>query len=220
MSCISTSSLFVLLIGERLNPFLPFRGIRQGDPFSPCIFILCMEYLAWLIQEEVLSGNWHGFKTSRNGHTFTYLFFADDLILFAKATTKNCLTIKRALDTFCNISSQKINYLKSRIFFSPKIDPRNIKRVENELQISFTRNFGKYLDVPILLDRRNMRSYDFIINKLRDRLASWKANSLSMVNRLTLINSVTTAISTHIMQCTLPPTKICKEIDKLNCNFL
>ena len=124
------------------------------------------------------------------------------------------------MDTFCNIFGQKINYLKSKIFFSPKTGPKNIKRVENELQISFTRNFGKYLGAPILPDRRNMRSYDFIVNKLRDRLASWKVNSLSMADRFTLINSVTTAIPTHIMQCTLLPTKICKEIDKLNRNFL
>ena len=57
MSCISSSNLLILLNGDRLDPFHPSRGIRQGDPFSPNIFILCMEYLAWLIQEEVSSGN-------------------------------------------------------------------------------------------------------------------------------------------------------------------
>ena len=57
MSCISSSNLLILLNGDRLDPFHPSRGIRQGDHFSPNIFILCMEYLAWLIQEEVSSGN-------------------------------------------------------------------------------------------------------------------------------------------------------------------
>lgn len=57
MSCISSSNLSILLNGDHLDPFHPSRGIRQGDPLSPYIFILCMEYLAWLIQEEVSSGN-------------------------------------------------------------------------------------------------------------------------------------------------------------------
>ena len=57
MSCIPASNLLILINGDRLDPFQPSRGIRQGDPFSPNIFILCMEYLAWLIQEEVSSGN-------------------------------------------------------------------------------------------------------------------------------------------------------------------
>ena len=92
--------------------------------------------------------------------------------------------------------------------------------VENELGFSSTRDFGNYLGAPILTDKRNKRVYNFIIDKLRARLASWKANTLSFASRLTLINSVTIALPTHIMQCTLLPTKVHKEIDKLNRNFL
>ena len=69
MSCISSSSLSILLNGERLDVFLPSKGITLGDPLFPYIFIFCMEYLAWLIQEEVSTGNWLGFKISRNGLT-------------------------------------------------------------------------------------------------------------------------------------------------------
>ena len=75
MSCISSSSLSVLVNGERLENFAPSRGIQQGDPLFPYIFILCMEYLACLIQNEVTEGNWNGVKTARNGPSFTYLFF-------------------------------------------------------------------------------------------------------------------------------------------------
>jgi hypothetical protein len=86
MSCISTTSLSVLINGERLNEFASSRCIRQGDPLSPYIFILCMEYLVWLIHIEVDAGNWMGVKTSRFGPLFAHLYFADDLVLFAKAT--------------------------------------------------------------------------------------------------------------------------------------
>jgi hypothetical protein len=57
MSCITSTSLAVLVNGERLDTFTPSRGIRQGDPLSSYIFILCMEHLAWLIHSEVETGN-------------------------------------------------------------------------------------------------------------------------------------------------------------------
>ena len=77
----------------------------------------------------------------------------------------------------------------------------------------------EYFEALIITDKRNTRTYDFMIDNLRDKLTSWKANSISLARRLTLIISVMTAIPTHLMQCTLPP-KICKEIDKFNRNFL
>ena len=52
MSCISSVSTSILFNGGSLDPFKPFRGIRQGDPLSPYIFILCMEFLNQLIQEK------------------------------------------------------------------------------------------------------------------------------------------------------------------------
>lgn len=130
------------------------------------------------------------------------LFFADNLILFATASLKNYHNIKKVLDTFCLASGQKINHSKSRIFFSPCSSPHNIEMVENELGFSSTRDFGNYLGTPILINRRNKRVYKFIIDKLCARLASWKANRLSFVGRLTLVNFVTTTLPTHIMQCT------------------
>ena len=104
MSCISSSSLEILVNTERLEDFSPSRGIRQGDPLSLYIFILCIEYLAYLIHDEADKGNWMGVKTSRDGPSFTHLFFADDVILFAKATKKNFTTINQVLDAFCSAS--------------------------------------------------------------------------------------------------------------------
>ena len=75
MSYIFSSNLSILLNGDCLDPFHSSRGIRQGDPLSPYIFILCMKYLAWHIQEEVSSSNWKGIKAFINGPTFTDLFF-------------------------------------------------------------------------------------------------------------------------------------------------
>ena len=92
--------------------------------------------------------------------------------------------------------------------------------MENELGIHSFRDFGKYLGVPIITNKRNKRAYNIIINKLHDRLANWKAKTLSLAGRLTLINPIISAIPTYIMQSALLPHHICKEIDKTNKNFL
>ena len=58
MSCVSSSSISVLFNGGKLDPFLPSRGIRQGDPMSPYLFIMCMEMLGYLISEKCEAKFW------------------------------------------------------------------------------------------------------------------------------------------------------------------
>ena len=220
ISCITTSSLSILVNGDHLEEFSPSRGIRQGERGSPCIFILCMEYLAWLIQVEVDGGQWTGIKASRNGPVFTHLFFADDLILFAKATKKSCQAITRVLDLFCKVSGQKINLAKSKVFLPPHVNHIVTDLVKKELGFGISNSFGKYLGVPIVVDGRDKHAFDFLIENIQAKLAGWKARTLSLAGRCTLINSVTSAIPTHVMQCCLLPNPICKKLDKLNRDFL
>lgn len=172
MSCITTSSLSILVSGNRLPYFCPFRGIRQGVPLFSYIFILCMEYLAHLIQHEVDLQHWKGVKTSRDGPTFTHLFFADDLILFDKASKRNCTAIKNTLDNFCSISGQKINFSKSKIYFSLHTLSSRISQVESELGFNSCKDFGKYLGMPIITDQCGNRAYNFLIEKLCSKLAN------------------------------------------------
>ena len=104
MSCVSTSSISVLVNGGGLDYFQPSRGIRQGDPLSPYLFILCMEVLVALITKKCQAKLWEPIKATLGGIAFSHLFFADDLVLFAKADQKNCIAIKDAIETFCVLS--------------------------------------------------------------------------------------------------------------------
>ena len=104
MSCISSISTSLLFNGGALERFLPTKRIRQGDPLSPYIFIMCMDYLGQLIQERCEDKFWIPVKASRRGPAFLHLFFANDLVLFAKANMENCLVIREVLDEFCSLS--------------------------------------------------------------------------------------------------------------------
>ena len=113
-----------------------------------------------------------------------------------------------------------MNLSKSSIFLPSRSNISRAPLLERELGFKISRSFGKYLGAPIITDDCNKQVYDFLVEKVQTKLAGWKARTLSMVGRCTLINSITSAIPTHVMQYCLLPTTISKELDKLNRNFL
>lgn len=92
-----------------LEPFLLSRGIRQGDLLSPYLFILCMEVLGAMIAEKCSSKLWNPVKASQGRMAFSHLFLADDLMLFTRADRKNCVAMREVLDSFCELSGQKVS---------------------------------------------------------------------------------------------------------------
>ena len=149
ISCLSSSSISILVNGRALESFYPSRGIRQGDPLSPYLFILCMEVLGALIEEKCKAKLWNSIKASQGGSEFSHVFFADDLMLFAKADRKNCLAIRELLDSFCELSGQKISNEKSRVYSSPNVAPDKRTELSEILGFCSIPNIGKYLDFPI-----------------------------------------------------------------------
>ena len=110
LSCVSTSSTSLLFNGSKLQPFSPSRGIRQGDPISPYLFLLCMEFFGARITKMCEDNKWDMVRASKNGPSFSHVLFANDILLFAKANTKNCNSIMEVLNNFCNLAGQKVNY--------------------------------------------------------------------------------------------------------------
>ena len=106
MSCISEVNYKVVVNGELSESFVPKCGIRQGDPLSPYIFVLCMENLSHVINQKLIEKSWIPVKISKGGPDIFHLFFVDDLILFGKATLQQAQIMRECLDTFCDISGQ------------------------------------------------------------------------------------------------------------------
>jgi hypothetical protein len=106
--------------GARAEYFRPQRGIRQGDPISPYLFVLCMDKLSHLIMHVVNVGDWRGIKAGRNGPMVSHLMFADDLLLFGEASENQMNCVMQILDTFCKLSGQEVSQAKTistRILF-------------------------------------------------------------------------------------------------------
>ncbi|KAK5824413.1 hypothetical protein PVK06_019185 [Gossypium arboreum] len=88
MKCISTVSYTVNINGKRGDIFKPTRGLHQGDPLSPFLFLICSKGLSSLIIMSTVEGSMKRVKASRRGPEISHLLFADDCILFGEATHK------------------------------------------------------------------------------------------------------------------------------------
>ncbi|KAL4346847.1 hypothetical protein GQ457_17G009160 [Hibiscus cannabinus] len=88
MYCVRLVSTQIMWNGEVTECFSPSRGIHQGDPLSPYLFVLCMERLSHAIGRKIDVRQWRGIRLSRSGPMISHLFFADDLVLFAEASSE------------------------------------------------------------------------------------------------------------------------------------
>lgn len=109
------SVVFNRNVGEN---FLPSRGLRQGDPFSPFLFLLCGERLSSLMRLARTRNIIKGVKVCRSRPTISHLLFADDCILLAEATEMRAQSLKQVLNEYERSSGQCVNYDKSTVFFS------------------------------------------------------------------------------------------------------
>ncbi|WCJ44200.1 RNA-directed DNA polymerase (reverse transcriptase)-related family protein [Euphorbia peplus] len=220
MFCVSSSSLQVLWNGTPTEPIFPTRGIRQGDPLSPYLFVLCMERLGHRITEECASGNWQPLTFGNDGTCVSHLFFADDLLLFSKATARQATVIQGVLNDFCTASGHQVSFSKSNIFYSKNVLTPLRMEITAILPLRPTTDLGKYLGVPLLHTRVQRSTYQYIIDGIHSKLSGWASHTLSLAGRITLAKSVLSAIPYYTMQTVSLPCYICAKIDELVRNFI
>lgn len=136
-NCISTTNISVLINGEPSPVFFPQRGIRQGCPLSPYLFIIAINELSVCLQRHSSDFNIKGTTLGPNCPCIHALFFVDDLIICGQATREEANNINNILHSFCMVSGQTPNFSKSSITFSKCVDPQIIFPVtDSKLHLS------------------------------------------------------------------------------------
>ncbi|GAU34270.1 hypothetical protein TSUD_321160 [Trifolium subterraneum] len=204
----------------RTDFFRPQRGIRQGDPISPYLFVLCMDKLSHIILQAVEEGKWRGIKAGRNGPMISHLMFADDLLLFGSASVDQMRCVVDSLNLFCSMSGQEVSQDKTSVMFS-----RNVERSLRTKLLSITgyketSNFGKYLGVPLHGRALKKADFQYLLDQASMKLSLWKANHLSFAGRVTLAKSVIEAIPNYPMMSSLIPKACLDEIQRIQRNFI
>lgn len=111
--------IFYIINGRTSQNFSPTRGLRQGCPLSPYLFLICTQGLSSLIRSRVTRGELKGIRCHRNAPEITHLFFADDTLMFGTVNNANCEAFQQILHSYAEASGQHINFNKSSITFSP-----------------------------------------------------------------------------------------------------
>ena len=162
MECITTVSYSILVNGEPSNVIHPSRGIRQGDPFSPYLFILCTEGLHDLLHKGAETGHIRGVFICKKWPRLTHLFFADDSVVFCRASLSECHKIQDLLSCYKKASGQKLNRSKAGLFFSksaPIVAQDQIKEFMGAQEI---KQYEKYLELPALVGKKKKASLAYI----------------------------------------------------------
>lgn len=87
----------ILVNGERKGLITPIRGLRQGDPLLPYLFLFFAEGLNAIFKRAAENGEIQGFSICRNKPKLTHLFFADDCLLFCRFTLEECEKVQELL---------------------------------------------------------------------------------------------------------------------------
>jgi hypothetical protein len=124
-----------LVNGEPHGYIQPSRGLRQGDPLSPYLFLLCAEGLHSLIKKAEMDSDIQGISLCRRGPKITHLFFADDSLLFSKATPSACEKIQDILDQYEKASGQQVKRDKTTIYFSKNTPQASQNVIKEALEV-------------------------------------------------------------------------------------
>ena len=118
MACVSSVTYAIRLNGQPYGMITPTRGLQQGDPLSPYLFLICAEGLSALLHKASLKNDLRGVAALTRGPQISHLFFADDSLIFCKATEKEGAEVQRTLQVYEASSGQQLNRNKTALFFS------------------------------------------------------------------------------------------------------
>ena len=177
--CISFVSHSILVNGEPHGDIKPTRGLRQGNPLSPYLFLLVSEGLNGLIQQVMATSAITGFFLCRNGPWISHLFFADDTLLFCRAELREVQTIQNLLLKYELASGQKINPSKTTLFFGNSISLLSKNAITNLLGVLEIKEYERYLGLPTVVGKNRRASLNYIKERIWGKFQGWKEGKIT-----------------------------------------
>jgi exonuclease III len=169
-----TSSAFfsILVNGVPSRPFSASRGIRQGDPLSPFLFVLMAEGLGRYIKSTVLEGSLKGLPLHNIRPAPSHSQFIDDTLLMNSPTAREAQKLNSILSDFTEASGMTLNLDKSKLFFfnTPVAVQLHISKILGIPRSSLPSN---YLGIPLTGASAKSISWDNLLLSISNRLANW-----------------------------------------------
>ncbi|XP_058784148.1 uncharacterized protein LOC131658917 [Vicia villosa] len=199
----------VLVNGSPTKEFVVSKGLRQGDPLSPFLYVLVAEGLTDLVKQSIEVGEFQRF--SIKGATWVdILQFADDTLIVGDGCWKHVWTMNEVLRAFKLVSGLGINFHKSKLIGINS----NIHFLEAASQFLSCRmeerNFY-FLGIPISFNPRKEAMWNPLFAKMKNRLEGWTNRFLNLGGRITLLKSVLSSLDIFSIPFYKMPLKVAKK---------
>ncbi|GKC76865.1 RNA-directed DNA polymerase, eukaryota [Tanacetum coccineum] len=187
-SCLRSSRELILVNGSPTKEFQFYKGLKQGDPLSPFLFILVMKSLNLSFQRVVNAGI---FKAVCMGLSLklSHLFYADDVIFMGQWCESNISTIVQVLQCFYRASGLRINVHKSKLIGIGVLSNQVEQASSHICCLTFTPPFS-YLVVKVGGMMSQISTWNEVVQRLLDRLSKWKMKMLSIGGRGKFFNGM------------------------------
>jgi len=218
MECISSPSYSLIINGSLKGFFKGRKGLRQGDPISPYLFVICMEYLSRSLNSASCNEhfNYHP-KCARL--RISHLIFADDLILMARGDLISINILLDCLKDFGCKSGLKANVLKSNVF-TAGLQGHDLESILNLSSFSRGSMPFRYLGIPLAAEKLRVNYYDPLIIKIANKISAWTASSLSYAGRAELIKTVLQGTECFWLSILHVPNAVIEKVYRMGRHFL
>jgi hypothetical protein len=213
MRCVKTVSYSILVNGGPTESFKPTRGIRQGDPLSLYLFLLCVECLNSMMVIAEQAGRISGIPIAANGVRVSHLFFADDSLLFCRANFMEWGQMLNLVKRYELASGQQLNTTKTSIFFSKNTGRDFRDLIGSAVGETTTHGYEQYLGLPAMVGRAKLDTFAGILRRVQARLDGWKERLLSQAGREILLKAVIQSISAYSISVFFLPKTLCKKLN-------
>ncbi|XP_070014295.1 uncharacterized protein [Nicotiana sylvestris] len=216
---VSNNWYSILINGQAHGFFKSSRGIKQGDPVSPTLFILAAEALSRSLNALHTNLYFCGFGMPKWSLKINHLVYADDMIIFSSSDETSLMLIMQVLKAYENASGQLVNKTKSVVYLHHLTDMEVVSKVERITCIHRNDFPIIYLGCPIFYARRKLEFYQPLITKVMDKMQSWQGKLLSVGGRAVLISHVLQSMPMHLLSAVNLPKYVINRLHKLFAQF-
>ncbi|XP_062014504.1 uncharacterized protein LOC133731044 [Rosa rugosa] len=207
------------VVNHEVDLVTPSRGLRQGDPLSPYLFLIGAEGFSALLQQKQRLGLLPGIEICNDVPVVNHLLFADDSMLYANATLEDCYQIHEVLEIYGRASGQLVNFNKSSIVFSKNVSVFVQEEVASLLGMEVVESHEKYLGLPTYVGRKKTATFQYIKENLAKKLMNWQGKLLSGAGKDILIRVVAQALPTYAMSVFQLTKCFCEDLEQMRARF-
>ena len=186
---------------------------------SPYLFVMITEGLSSLLQHAVQCQKLFGLRIAKECPAISHLFFADDTLIFYRATKEEAQQVMQILKIYENASGQMINADKSSVLFEKNMQKDKKEEVIEVLEGMKQIQQSRYLGLPVVIGRTKKQVFSYIKERVVHRLKGWKEKLLSQAGKEVMLKSVILAMPTYAKGCIRLSKGVCVDICKEMAKF-